>query len=48
MTYFFKLPRSFIVISICVTLTLFVGFLDYATGNEVNFFLFYFLPIAIL
>ncbi len=56
MTNFLKLPRSFleefpsrsfIVIPICVMMTLFVGFLDYATGNEMDFFLFHFLPIAI-
>ncbi|MGA2027793.1 MAG: ATP-binding protein [Syntrophobacteraceae bacterium] len=56
MTNFFKLPRSFLeespgrsfsVIAICVMLTLFVGFLDYTTGREMDFFLFYFIPIAI-
>ncbi len=56
MTNFFKLPRSFLeefpgrsfsVIAICVMLTLFVGFLDYAAGHEMDFFLFYFIPIAI-
>ncbi len=56
MTNFFKPPRSFLeefpgrsfsVIAICVMLTLFVGFLDYATGREMDFFLFYFIPIAI-
>jgi signal transduction histidine kinase len=56
MTNFFKLPhsfleefpgRSFIVIAICVMLTLFVGSLNYATGYEMYFFLFYFIPIAI-
>ena len=56
MTNFFKLPHSFLekfpgrrfsVIAICVMLTLFVGFLDYATGREMDFFLFYFIPIAI-
>ncbi|MGC9966863.1 MAG: ATP-binding protein [Syntrophobacteraceae bacterium] len=56
MTSFFKLPRSFleefpgrsfIVITICVMLVFFVGFLDYVTGYEMDFFLFYFIPIAI-
>ncbi|MGO9416742.1 MAG: ATP-binding protein [Syntrophobacteraceae bacterium] len=43
-----KFPgSSFIVIAICVTLTLFVGFLDYATGGQMHFFLFYLIPIAI-
>jgi PAS domain S-box-containing protein len=39
--------RSFSVIAICVTLTLFVGFLDYAAGRQMHFFLFYLIPIAI-
>jgi PAS domain-containing protein len=56
MTNFFKLPHSFLeefpsrrfsVIASCITLTLFFGFLDYTTGHEMDFLLFYFIPIAI-
>ncbi|SPD76399.1 hypothetical protein PITCH_A920027 [uncultured Desulfobacterium sp.] len=44
---FLRFPRNnFSVASICVVLTLLVGLLDYATGNQLNFFLFYFVPIA--
>jgi signal transduction histidine kinase len=43
-----KLPGyGFIVVTACLVLTVFIGFLDYATGYEMDFFLFYFLPIAI-
>ena len=39
--------RSFIVITICVMLTIFVGFLNYAADHEMHLFLFYLIPIAI-
>jgi K+-sensing histidine kinase KdpD len=43
-----ELPgRSLIIVAICVMLTLFVGLLNYSTGYEMDFFLFYFIPIAI-
>ncbi|MDR3557411.1 MAG: ATP-binding protein [Syntrophobacteraceae bacterium] len=56
MSSFFKTPpgflrealdRRFVMVMICVILTLFVGFLDYATNYQMDFFLFYFIPIAI-
>ncbi len=45
---FLRFPRNHAAVAgICVILTLLVGLLDYATGYEIDFFLFYFLPIAI-
>jgi len=39
--------RRWAVTAICVLLIFFVGILDYVTGYEMDFFLFYFVPIAI-
>ncbi len=56
MSHFFKLPhtflqefhgRSFIVITVCVMLTLLAGLLDYGTGAKMSFCVFYFIPIAV-
>ena len=39
--------QKFTMVVICLVLTLFVGFLDYTTGYEIDFSPFYFLPIAV-
>lgn len=43
--YFYNRPKAIIFIW-GLALVIFVGCLDYATGYELNFFLFYFFPIA--
>ncbi len=40
-------PGHGLIAAACIILTIFVGFLDYVTGYEMDFFLFYFLPISI-
>jgi K+-sensing histidine kinase KdpD len=39
--------RRLAVMAMCVMLTLIVGFVDFATGYEMDFLLFYFIPIGI-
>jgi diguanylate cyclase (GGDEF)-like protein len=40
-------PKPFVLFGICLLIALFLGFLDYITGYELSFSVFYLLPVAI-
>jgi diguanylate cyclase (GGDEF)-like protein len=44
--YFNKLPKTFCVLS-CTALLAVIGFLDYITGEEISFSVFYLIPVSL-